>query len=155
MALLVFRVCLGVGVVLDGDAQHERFGPGVEACIARPTPSVAAPKTQLSFSRAWLATACPSPAAAGSTPGPGQARPLTMCTWAGAETPQPFPGEVHTSPQPVIHRLWATTHLFPWDAAFNASRYKQRDLEILVWLLSCHDGAHGRRTSCYNLAWTT
>lgn len=108
------RAYLGVGVLLDGDAQRMHFGPGVEVCIARPALSVAAPETQLSCSGAWLATACPSPAAAGGTQGPSQARPLAVNLWVGAETPT---GE-SLFQERAMHRLWAVRYLFLWAAAF-------------------------------------
>lgn len=69
----IVRAYLGVGVVLDEDAQHKRFGPGAEVCMAHPTPSAAAPETQRSCSGAWLARVLVLP---GARRGPARYIPL-------------------------------------------------------------------------------
>ena len=135
------RACLGVGVVLDEDDRCKHFGLGVEAHIACPTPWVAAPKTQLSFGRAWLAAACPSPAGARSTP----RHVPSPCTPGQGQEPRW--GDLFQ--ERTTHRRWAIMCLFPGPLLFNTSSYKRRDSEILVQLLSRHDGAHCRQTSRY------
>lgn len=136
-------------MVLDEGAQHEHFGPGVlhiqHHLWLHPNPSC--PSAELGLpqlaqvlllrgAHRGRARHVPSPCARGQ----GQKHQSLF-----QERTIPLPNSSCTDCGP-------SRTCSPGLLLFNASRYKRRDLEILVWLLSCRDGAHHRQTSCYSLA---
>lgn len=68
--------------------------------------------------------------AAGSTRGPGQAGPGCVC-----------PGRAGAPAGESLFQERTSHACSPGLLLFNASVYKSRDLEMLVQLLSCYDGA--------------